>query len=59
MTEAISAAKGGSDPIRLIVKSGNRVREIAIAWNGGLRYPRLEKTGTGETSLDVLLRPRS
>ena len=59
IAEAISAAKGGSDPIRLIVKSGNRVREIAIAWNGGLRYPRLEKTGTGDSSLDVLLRPRS
>lgn len=59
IAEAISAAKGGSDPIRLIVKTGNRVREIAIAWNGGLRYPRLEKSGVGETSLDVLLRPRS
>lgn len=58
MIEAITAAKGGSDPIHLIVKSGNRVRDVAIRWNGGLRYPRLEKFVTGETSLDLLLRPR-
>jgi predicted metalloprotease with PDZ domain len=58
MLDAISTAKGGSEPIRLIVKSGNRVREIPVAWNGGLRYPRLEKTASGDTSLDFLLRPR-
>ncbi len=58
ITDAITAAKGGSDPIRLIVKSGNRVREIPIAWNGGLRYPRLEKIGLADTSLDQLLRAR-
>jgi predicted metalloprotease with PDZ domain len=58
MLEAISAAKGGSEPIRLIVRSGSRVREVPIAWNGGPRYPRLEKIGPGESSLDVLLRPK-
>ena len=58
MLDAISAAKGGSEPIRLIVRSGSRVREVPIAWNGGLRYPKLEKTAPGESSLDVLLRPK-
>lgn len=58
MLDAISAAKGGNEAIRLIVKSGNRVREVPIAWNGGLRYPRLEKTASGDASLDLLLRPR-
>jgi predicted metalloprotease with PDZ domain len=56
--DAIAAAKGGKEPIRLIVKSGNRVREISLQWNGGLRYPRLEKVGTGIGSLDRLLSPR-
>ena len=56
--EAITAAKGGKDPVRLIVKSGIRVREVPIMWNGGLRYPRLEKTGAGDGSLDLLLKPR-
>lgn len=58
MLDAISAAKGRSDPIRLIVRTGSRVREVPVAWNGGLRYPRLEKTVPGEASLDLLLRPK-
>lgn len=58
MIDAISAAKGGSEPIRLIVRSGSRVREIPINWNGGLRYPRLAKATQGDSSLDLLLRPR-
>ncbi len=60
MKDAITAAKGGKDPIRLIVKSGDRVREVPVQWNGGLRYPRLEKDAgaTGEGSLDKLLTPR-
>jgi predicted metalloprotease with PDZ domain len=56
--EAVKAAKGGTAPIRLIVKTGDRVREVSAQWNGGLRYPRLEKIGTGEGSLDRLLAPR-
>jgi predicted metalloprotease with PDZ domain len=56
--EAITAAKGGTEPIRLIVKSGDRVRDIAVQWNGGPRYPKLEKIGTGEGSIDKLLTPR-
>ena len=54
---AITAAKGGRDPIRLIVKNGDRVREVPIPWSGGLRYPKLERTGTGDASLDRLLSP--
>lgn len=56
--DAIVAAKGGRDPIRLIVKSGSRVREVPVQWNGGPRYPRLEKAAGGEGSLDRLLAPR-
>jgi len=57
LRDAIVAAEGGKDPIKLIVRSGRLVREVAIQWNGGLRYPRLEKIGVGETSLDRLLMP--
>lgn len=57
LRDAIAAAEGGKEPIRLIVKSGKRVREIAIAWNGGHRFPRLEKIGNGDGSLDRLLAP--
>ncbi len=56
--DAILAAKGGKDPIRLIVKSGDRVRTVNVLWNGGLRYPRLEKADKADGSLDKLLAPR-
>jgi predicted metalloprotease with PDZ domain len=58
MKEAIKLAKGGKDPIRLIIKDSNRVRDVALQWNGGLRYPRFEKSGAGDGTLDRLLAPR-
>ena len=56
--DAIIAAKGGTGPIRLIVKTGDRVREVPITWNGGLRYPKLEKILVGDGGLDLLLKPK-
>jgi len=58
LKEAIVAAKTSRDPIRLLVKSQDKVREALIDYHGGPRYPRLEKTGTGDTGLDRLLAPR-
>jgi predicted metalloprotease with PDZ domain len=55
MKAAVTAAKGGSTPVRLTVKSGARVRDVAVLWTEGLRYPRFIKTGTGDTPLDKLL----
>jgi predicted metalloprotease with PDZ domain len=55
---AIVAAKGTKTPIRLLVKNGERLRDIAIDYHDGPRYPRLQKTGSGETGLDKLLAPR-
>ncbi|RJT25369.1 M61 family peptidase [Chakrabartia godavariana] len=57
LRDAIITAEGGKDPIKLIVRTGRVVREVALSWNGGLRYPRLEKVGVGETSIDRLLSP--
>lgn len=58
LNDAVKAAKGTKEPIKLLLKSGTRYREIAIDYHDGLRYPRLEKTGTGEGGLDRLLAPR-
>ena len=55
LKEAVKAAKGGRDPIKLTVTHEDRVRTVDLKWNQGLRYPRLQKTGTGETGLDRLL----
>ncbi|WP_017669161.1 M61 family metallopeptidase [Sandarakinorhabdus sp. AAP62] len=56
---AVTAAKGGTTPIRLLVKTDDRVRTVEWAWHGGLRYPRLERIGTtAPTPLEQLLTPR-
>lgn len=52
---AIGAAKTGRTPIRLLVKSGELFRTIDLAYYDGLRYPTLERTGSGPSSLDRLL----
>lgn len=56
--DAVRIAATDKAPIKLWVKSGTHFREVVIDYHGGLRYPRLEKTGTGEGSLDLLLAPR-
>ncbi len=55
---AIVAARGTKEPIRLTVRNGDRFRDVAIDYHDGPRYPRLQKTGAGETGLDRLLAPR-
>ena len=52
---AVIAAKGTKAPIVLTVKKGSAVTTASLDWHGGLRYPHLEKIGTGETGLDRLL----
>jgi len=56
--DAITRAKASKEPIRLIVKRGEAFRTVAIDYHGGLRYPWLEKVGSGETGLDRLLAPK-
>ena len=58
MLAAVTAAKGGNQATRLTIKRDDTLREVAIHYHGGLRYPRLVKVGTGEGPLDLLLKPR-
>ena len=58
LKSAITAAKDGKDPLRLIVKRGDSVRTVPVEWQRGLRYPWLEKTGKDEGGLDRLLAPK-
>jgi predicted metalloprotease with PDZ domain len=55
LKDAVTAATTSKEPIKLLVKNGTRYREVALDYHGGLRYPRLEKVGTGETGFDRLL----
>jgi predicted metalloprotease with PDZ domain len=56
---AIKSAKGGKEPIELLVKRGDRYLTVPIAYHGGLRYPWIEPVGEGEQPLDRLLAPRT
>ncbi|HEY3863453.1 MAG TPA: peptidase M61 [Verrucomicrobiae bacterium] len=58
-TDQLKAAiKDGKSPLALLVKSGDVYRTIDLNYTGGLRYPMLEKSGAGSSSLDALLAPR-
>jgi predicted metalloprotease with PDZ domain len=51
--------KTGGEAIEFIVKNGDRYRTIRIDYHGGLRYPHLERAGTGEARLDAILAAKS
>lgn len=55
---AITAAKGNSQPIKLLVKDGDRFRTLDLNWHEGLKYPRLVKNMKGPGTLDELLAPK-
>lgn len=56
---AITAAKGGSKPIDLLVRRGDRYLTISVPYYGGLRWPWLERMRNGvSVPMDKLLAPR-
>ena len=55
---AVTAAKGGSEPIRLVVKRADEFRTLSFAWHDGLRYPRLERIAGTRDRLGEILTPR-
>lgn len=55
--DAITAARTDRAPIRLLIKRDDRYREVPLDYHDGLRYPVLERTGTGASTLDALLEP--
>jgi predicted metalloprotease with PDZ domain len=55
LKDAVTAAKGAGPPVELLVKAGERYSTIRIPYNGGLRYPRLERIpGTADRLSDIL-----
>lgn len=59
LTQAITAAKGTSRPIELLIKRGDRFLTVPVAYDGGLRWPWLERSpGRNSAPLDALLAPR-
>ena len=55
---AIKTAAGSGPAPELLIHDGDVYRTVKLDWHGGLRYPRLEKVGKGQGTLDALLAPR-
>jgi predicted metalloprotease with PDZ domain len=58
LRDAVTAAKEGTAPIRLTLKSGARIRTLDLLWTEGLRYPRLERIEGSPDRLADILTPR-
>ena len=56
---ALKAGVGKTGGVDLLIKAGDRYRTVHIAYDGGLRYPHLEKAGGGAGSLEAIAAPRS
>jgi predicted metalloprotease with PDZ domain len=57
LKQAIRATASG-DRVELVVKSGQSVRDISIDYDGGLRFPHLERIDDALPRLDRILAPR-
>ena len=51
----ITAAKTGSDPIQLLVKTDDNYKTVSIDYHGGLRYPVLQPIAGAPALLDDIL----
>jgi predicted metalloprotease with PDZ domain len=58
LKEAITAAKGGTAPIELLVKRGDHYDTLRIAYHGGLQYPHLERIAGKPDRLSELYKAR-
>ena len=58
LKEAITAARGSSDALTLIVREGDQFRSVPLDYHGGLRYPHLERDPAHPALLDEILTAR-
>jgi predicted metalloprotease with PDZ domain len=58
LAEAISAAKGTTTPIDLLIKSGDEYKTFHVDYHEGLKYPHLERIDGTPDRLSSILAPR-
>ncbi len=58
ISEAITAAKGNTTPIEMMLKNGDRFRTVQFDYHDGLRYPHLERIEGTPDRLGDILAPR-
>jgi predicted metalloprotease with PDZ domain len=56
--ELKTAIKTKKSPLKLLLRTGDVFRTTELNYDGGLRYPKLEKTSPGPSTLDDLLAPK-
>ena len=58
LRNAVTAAKGTTEPIRLGLRSGDRERTVVFDYHDGLRYPRLERIEGTRDRIGEIFSPR-
>ncbi|MDT7934795.1 MAG: peptidase M61 [Sphingomonadaceae bacterium] len=58
LKDAVKATRTGT-PLKLTVQDGDRVRDVTIAWDKGLQYPRLERIEGTPDRLSEIWTPKT
>ncbi|MFN4092328.1 MAG: M61 family metallopeptidase [Brevundimonas sp.] len=58
LRDAVTAAKGTTETIRLLIRNGDTFRTVVFDYHGGLRYPRLERIEGTRDRIGDILTPR-
>ena len=58
LRDAVTAARGGTGPIRMVVRRGDEFRTLSFDYHGGLRYPRLVRIEGARDRLADIFAPR-
>jgi predicted metalloprotease with PDZ domain len=59
LEDALRLGKGGPDPIEILAENAEFFRSYKVAWNGGLRFPKLERDPAKADLLADIVRARS
>jgi len=58
LKDAIAAARTEHKPIELLLKNGSRYRTVPVDYQGGLRFPKLQRIDGTPARLDAILESR-
>jgi hypothetical protein len=58
LKDAVTEAKGGKQPIVLLVNSFDHISEVRLDYHEGLRYPHLERIAGTPDRLSLILAPK-
>jgi predicted metalloprotease with PDZ domain len=59
LAAAITANQDGKHPIQLLLRQDDPFRQVSLQWQGGLRYPQLQRVAHAPDRLSTVHAPRS